>query len=676
MGSFARRCGVHCRRTGSHFGRRAALLFRFFICVNSEVSKTSEEGGCQPNALQSSTPNAKRGSNAPTMGRNKGEKKDRGYITASEWAMDGGGAKSRPVDAPFRRLPFHCCAVSFLPFENAVCTPDGTVMDISHAVPYVMKQKKHPVTGEALELKDLIQLKWHKNADGEYECPVLNKTFTDSTRICAVKTTGNVYCTDAIDELCVKAKNWKDLLTDEPFKRSDIITLQDPLNLKLRTLEDFDHVKRGVNVRALGKTGNEEEGNINTSNVSEDMRRVLNSLGSDEAAKIGARGGSSATAAAQAALELAKKKDAEENKKRGIENKPDPTDNSHLLRGPEYVAPADMVTFKPGSHTWDTSAGGKSLDLRTEKEKQKRLAEMAPYLVPLKKKVNVMRTTGHSAMGFTSTTMEAYTKNHRAEEIVWYNPTKKGYIRLHTNFGDLNIELHCDRAPRTCENFITLAEKGYYDGVKFHRSIKHFMLQGGDPTGTGRGGHCIWGESFADEIKGNHYKHDDRGVLSMANSGPNTNGSQFFITYKPSPHLNGKHTVFGRVVGGMETLTKIEEVETDASDRPLKTVKITACAVFTNPYTEMREEEEKKEKEEAEAKAKEEQMQNGTGVGQRGSWWSDPAAALANDAPKIADNSKGGVGKYVAAAASKAPSLPPTKKAKTQGGSFGNFDAW
>ena len=126
----------------------------------------------------------------------------------------------------------------------------------------------------------------------------------------------------------------------------------------------------------------------------------------------------------------------------------------------------------------------------------------------------------------------------------------------------------------------------------------------------------------------------------------------------------------------METLTKIEEVETDASDRPLKTVKITACTVFTNPYTEMREEEEKKEKEEAEAKAKEEQMQNGTGVGQRGSWWSDPAAALAKDAPKIADNSKGGVGKYVAAAASKAPSLPPTKKAKTQGGSFGNFDAW
>ena len=192
-----------------------------------------------------------------------------------------------------------------------------------------------------------------------------------------------------------------------------------------------------------------------------------------------------------------------------------------------------------------------------------------------------------------------------------YNPTKKGYVRLHTNFGDLNIELHCDRAPRTCENFITLAEKGYYDDVKFHRSIKNFMLQGGDPTGTGKGGHCIWGETFKDEIKNNPFRHDDRGVLSMANRGKDTNGSQFFITYKSTPHLDGKHTVFGRVVGGMETLAKIEKVETDAADRPLKLIKITACTIFTNPYEELREEDEQREREEAAAKAKAEDMKSG-----------------------------------------------------------------
>ncbi|ABO95128.1 predicted protein [Ostreococcus lucimarinus CCE9901] len=533
------------------------------------------------------------------MGRNKTAKKDRGYVTASEWAAEGGGGgRDRGADAPFRRLPFHCCAISFLPFKNAVCAPDGTVMDISNAVPYVMKHKKHPVSGEALAVKDLVRLNWYKNKDGEYECPVLNKTFTDATRICAVKTTGNVYCTDAIEELCFKTKNWKDLLTDEAFKRSDVVTLQDPLDLKARTLDNFDHVKRGLDVKGLGKEGQGDDGSINKTQVSEDMRRVLASLGSEEAAKIGARGGSSAAAQAQEA------KDAEENKKHGIETKPDTVDNSHLLRGP-------------------------------------------------------------AAMGFTSTTMEAHTKNHRAEEIVWYNPTKKGYVRLHTNFGDLNIELHCDKTPRTCENFITLAEKGFYDGVKFHRSIKRFMLQGGDPTGTGRGGHCIWGEKFADEIKGNPHRHDERGVLSMANSGKNTNGSQFFITYNAAPHLDNKHTVFGRVVGGMETLARIEEVECDAADRPLKTIKITSCTIFTNPYDELREEDDKKERAEAEAKAKAADVKNGTGQ------------ALAKDASALpAAKASDGVGKYVASASTSAPaaSAPPPKKAKT--GGFGNFDAW
>ena len=613
------------------------------------------------------------------MGRNKTAKKDRGYVTASEWAAEGGGGgRDRGADAPFRRLPFHCCAISFLPFKNAVCAPDGTVMDISNAVPYVMKHKKHPVSGEALAVKDLVRLNWYKNKDGEYECPVLNKTFTDATRICAVKTTGNVYCTDAIEELCFKTKNWKDLLTDEAFKRSAVVTLQDPLDLKARTLDNFDHVKRGLDVKGLGKEGQGDDGSINKTQVSEDMRRVLASLGSEEAAKIGARGGSSAAAQAQEVLNLAKAKDAEENKKHGIETKPDTVDNSHLLRGPAYVAPVDNITFKPGSSTWDTNETGRvDLDTRTEKEKAKRRAEMAPYLVTLKTKTNDMRTTGHSAMGFTSTTMEAHTKNHRAEEIVWYNPTKKGYVRLHTNFGDLNIELHCDKTPRTCENFITLAEKGFYDGVKFHRSIKRFMLQGGDPTGTGRGGHCIWGEKFADEIKGNPHRHDERGVLSMANSGKNTNGSQFFITYNAAPHLDNKHTVFGRVVGGMETLARIEEVECDAADRPLKTIKITSCTIFTNPYDELREEDDKKERAEAEAKAKAADVKNGTGQGQRGSWWSDPAAALAKDASALpAAKASDGVGKYVASASTSAPaaSAPPPKKAKT--GGFGNFDAW
>merc|ERR1740130_56617 len=100
----------------------------------------------------------------------------------------------------------------------------------------------------------------------------------------------------------------------------------------------------------------------------------------------------------------------------------------------------------------------------------------------------------------------------------------------------------------TCENFVGLCDRGYYKGVPFHRLLRNFMVQGGDPTGTGTGGEAIWGKPFADEIT-SKYKHEGRGVLSMANSGVNSNGSQFFITFKSCSHLDGKHSIFGRVVG-------------------------------------------------------------------------------------------------------------------------------
>eukprot|EP01023_Acetabularia_acetabulum_P002842 TRINITY_DN11227_c0_g1_i1.p1 TRINITY_DN11227_c0_g1~~TRINITY_DN11227_c0_g1_i1.p1 ORF type:complete len:261 (-),score=54.51 TRINITY_DN11227_c0_g1_i1:96-878(-) len=178
------------------------------------------------------------------------------------------------------------------------------------------------------------------------------------------------------------------------------------------------------------------------------------------------------------------------------------------------------------------------------------------------------------------------TKNPRIKTQVQINPTKKAYVRIHTNFGDLNCELHADITPRTCENFIYLLEMGFYDETIFHRLIPNFMVQGGDPTGTGTGGDSIYGGNFKDEFD-NRLTHDQRGVLSMANSGPNSNSSQFFILFKSARHLDRKHTVFGKVVGGLETLTKIESVETDSSDRPKSEVKILGATIFQNAYKEM-----------------------------------------------------------------------------------------
>ncbi len=135
------------------------------------------------------------------------------------------------------------------------------------------------------------------------------------------------------------------------------------------------------------------------------------------------------------------------------------------------------------------------------------------------------------------------------------DPKKKYTATLDTARGAIEIELYPEYAPRTVNNFVFLAREGYYDGVTFHRVIPNFMIQGGDPTGTGRGGP---GYQFADEFANNPLRHKT-GVLSMANAGPGTNGSQFFITHSPQPHLDGKHTVFGQVTQGQDIVNKIQQ---------------------------------------------------------------------------------------------------------------------
>ena len=131
-------------------------------------------------------------------------------------------------------------------------------------------------------------------------------------------------------------------------------------------------------------------------------------------------------------------------------------------------------------------------------------------------------------------------------------------IEMKTNKGDIVLELYPEHAPKTVNNFVFLTKQGYYDGVAFHRVIPNFMVQGGDPTGTGRGGP---GYQFEDETAGNPLKHESK-VISMANAGPNTNGSQFFITHAPQPHLDGKHTVFGKVIEGKGVVDEIEQGDT------------------------------------------------------------------------------------------------------------------
>jgi peptidylprolyl isomerase len=149
-------------------------------------------------------------------------------------------------------------------------------------------------------------------------------------------------------------------------------------------------------------------------------------------------------------------------------------------------------------------------------------------------------------------------------------------VLLQTTQGDITLELYEDVAPLAVENFTGLVKNGYYNGLIFHRIIKNFMIQGGDPTGTGTGGESIWKKPFKDEFKSG-VVFDKSGILAMANAGPKTNGSQFFITTAPTPWLNGYHSIFGRVVSGMDSLDKLNNVQTNGQsggDKPLQTQKI------------------------------------------------------------------------------------------------------
>ena len=318
---------------------------------------------------------------------------------------------------------------------------------------------------------------------------------------------------------------------------------------------------------------------LNT-NLSGDMARALKHLDTDTARAAFDAGGGGRAAQAERMLAAAKQAAA-----------PAPEAAPTGVVG--LAAP--LVSFKPGTHTWNSdvgSVGAAQPAAAAPVAPGAARPPAAPEARPSAARAGVvgataasMRSNGACAASFTSSAATIATRNEAAAPAAAEaRASRKAYVALHTSKGDLNLELHADLVPRTCQNFLLLAARGFYDGVAFHRSIKNFCLQGGDPSGTGRGGESAWGRPFADEFV-QSLSHSGRGVVSMANAGPHSNGSQFFILYKSAPHLDKKHTVFGRVVGGMDTtLSALERVPTDADDRPTEEIRIESCTVFDDPF--------------------------------------------------------------------------------------------
>lgn len=571
-----------------------------------------------------------------------GKGTDKLYITHSEWASGdnysaSAGARSRAGAHSFRRLPFNFCAASLQPFKHPACTSDGTIFDVEVISSWLEKNKTNPVNGEPLAAKDLIKLNFARNAgtdsqtpgfsDGQGDLidPVSYKVFTDNTHIVAIRhgTYANVFSWETVEKMNIKSKNWQDLVDDVEFTRADIITLQDPQNAASRDLSQFKYLKEGQDALLTKKQEEErKQGDINVDALGNVGNKVLKAKQAVEKARREREAGgdinrSTGNAVVKASATAAQRKPMIQDKK---------------------IAP-----------------------------------NAAAY------------TTGRAAASFTSTGLTPETSGERAlltEEEYMLKPKRvktNGYARIETNHGDLNIELYPEFAPRAVWNFTRLAQKGYYRGITFHRNIRDFMLQGGDPTGTGRGGESIWGKNFDDEFEG-PLTHNARGILSMANKGKNTNSSQFFITYRPTSHLDRKHTIFGKVVGGLDVLSKLENVPTDGSDRPLNKIVMKDIVVYVDPFAEFQKEKEKMEKAD---KAAEAIRLNGGTEDDKTTW---TGKRIRQDGTVDNSSTAGGVGKYLSAQAQNGGEdeiieevleswdEPPKKKAKS--GGFGNFDNW
>jgi peptidyl-prolyl cis-trans isomerase-like 2 len=180
------------------------------------------------------------------MGK-KQHQQDKLYLTTTEWKQFYGGKKDETpltkASVNFKRLPFFCCSLSFQECKHPYCTQEGVIFDLENIVPFLKKYGKNPVTGDKLEAKSLIKIQFTKNTKGEYHCPVTYKVFNENSHIVAIRTTGNVFSYDAIEELNLKVNYFKDLLNDEPFIKKDIITIQDPTNLEKFNMTNFHHLK-------------------------------------------------------------------------------------------------------------------------------------------------------------------------------------------------------------------------------------------------------------------------------------------------------------------------------------------------------------------------------------------------------------------------------------------------
>lgn len=484
--------------------------------------------------------------------------KEKQYQSSVEHRLNSqlrsGGSQSSGATRP---LPFDCCALTLTPFTNPVMrvwNSRGIVFENSAILPYIMKHKADPVTGISMTSKELVALQMDRNEDtGQWQCPVMNKPFLNHTKIVAI------------------------IQNDRSTANVYSYEAVSELNIKGKNYCDLisgEKFNRETDMIMLQDPNDEELCRLrdinhfkHTNALREQANEMLNQSKNIQLSVTASR-----------IIDKMKRKRQD---------------------GGE----------KEGTSTINQSS--------TEESKKPKI-----FTDEL---TGVSMTTGKASGSFTSTALNLTNDNSAREAteeeilqakcLALKKLKKKGFVRFVTNLGVLEFELHCDIAPRTCWNFIGLCEKGTYDDSCFHRSIRNFMIQGGKPRDKKEIETSLWGDAFRDEFD-DRLKHTGPGILSMANAGPNTNKRQFFITFKSAPHLDRKHTVFGRVINGLNVLSMMEAVPTDKKDRPTTEIKIISTEIIYSPVEEAAEKERIRIQKRAEMKwrEKEERRINALGM--------------------------------------------------------------
>jgi peptidyl-prolyl cis-trans isomerase-like 2 len=516
-----------------------------------------------------------------------------GSGTAAD-ASAGAAASS----ASRRLLPFSHCALTLTAYETPVCNAQGIVFENSAIIPFVLKHGMDPCTGQKMTTRDLITLHMHQQNDEKgngnndasgggqcWACPILNKPFVQHSKIVAIilhnndnadgsnNRHANVYSWQAYQELNVKANHYEDLISGQPFdKTRDVLILYDPNDDDLNRRRDINTFFHIQNARQLQNSSDNKRETIQHGMTA---TRIMQQLAKNKQEKQQQQAAqeSKKRAAAEAVSEDANHERQGNNNKR-MKFNPDGLILARDVTGVRYTTTGGAASF--------TSTGvGVHLDDCDRPATEEEILQ-AQLLVLKQGKSNITSNDGSNS------------KKKLQHQ--------KGLVRIVTNMGDITVELHCDIAPRTCYNFLGLCRHGSYNGSKFHRLIPNFMIQGGKQVAaavkdSGGGSSAAitedesyWGNRpFADEFD-DRLKHDAPGILSMANSGPNTNRRQFFFTFKACPHLNRKHSVFGHVVDGMQVLQEMEKIPTNTDAKkdhvPLTKIIIQSTIILVDPVQE------------------------------------------------------------------------------------------